>query len=95
MTILNSCYFKKEDGISKESLIELYQLTLKMVQQKVDPGEDFKLLVKMLQDVMNRLQPYERTNNLDISLLQEKAVSYTLPDEDVDKFIISLIHSKN
>ena len=65
-----------------------------MVLQKMDPGEDFKSLVKMLQDIMNRLQPYERTKSLDPSLLQEKAASLTVPDEDVDNFIISLIHSQ-
>ena len=65
-----------------------------MVLQKMDPGEDFKSLVKMLQDIMNRLQPYERTKSLDPSLLQEKAALLTVPDEDVDNFIISLIHSQ-
>merc|ERR1711890_120562 len=90
-SILQSLWksIKEKDGVSKESLLELYQLTLKMVLHKVNPGEDFKPLVKMLQDVMNRLQPYERTKNLDPSLLQEKAAALSVPDEDDDNFIIT------
>ena len=54
--------------------------------------EDFRPLVKILQDVTNRLQPYER--KIEPSLLQEKAASLTVPDEDVDNYIIGLIHSQ-
>ena len=70
-------------------MLEISQLTLKLIH-KVD--EDFRPLVKILQDVTNRLQPYER--KIEPSLLQEKAASLTVPDEDVDNFIIGLIHSQ-
>ena len=76
--------------MSKEGVLEISQLTLKLIH-KVD--EDFRPLVKILQDVTNRLQPYER--KIEPSLLQEKAASLTVSDEDVDKFIIALIHSQN
>lgn len=75
--------------MSKEGILEISQLTLKLIH-KVD--EDFRPLVKILQDVTNRLQPYER--KIEPSLLQEKAASLTVPDEDVDNFIIGLIHSQ-
>ena len=75
--------------MSKEGVLEISQLTLKLIH-KVD--EDFRPLVKILQDVTNRLQPYER--KIEPSLLQEKAESLTVPDEDVDNFIIGLIHSQ-
>jgi hypothetical protein len=75
--------------LSKEGILEISQLTLKLIH-KVD--EDFRPLVKILQDVTNRLQPYER--KIEPSLLQEKAASLTVPDEDVDNFIIGLIHSQ-
>lgn len=75
--------------MSKEGVLEISQLTLKLIH-KVD--EDFRPLVKILQDVTNRLQPYER--KIEPSLLQEKAASLTVPDEDVDNFIIGLIHSQ-
>ena len=70
-------------------MLEISQLSLKLIH-KVD--EDFRPLVKILQDVTNRLQPYER--KIEPSLLQEKAASLTVPDEDVDNFIIGLIHSQ-
>ena len=70
-------------------MLEISQLTLKLIH-KVD--EDFRPLVKILQDVTNRLQPYEK--KIEPSLLQEKAASLTVPDEDVDNFIIGLIHSQ-
>ena len=79
----------KDDVLSKEGVLEISQLTLKLIH-KVD--EDFRPLVKILQDVTNRLQPYER--KIEPSLLQEKAASLTVPDEDVDNFIIGLIHSQ-
>ena len=79
----------KDDVLSKEGILEISQLTLKLIH-KVD--EDFRPLVKILQDVTNRLQPYER--KIEPSLLQEKAASLTVPDEDVDNFIIGLIHSQ-
>jgi hypothetical protein len=75
--------------LSKEGILEISQLTLKLIH-KVD--EDFRPLVKILQDVTNRLQPYER--KIEPSLLQEKAASLTVPDEDVDNYIIGLIHSQ-
>ena len=75
--------------MSKEGVLEISQLSLKLIH-KVD--EDFRPLVKILQDVTNRLQPYER--KIEPSLLQEKAASLTVPDEDVDNFIIGLIHSQ-
>ena len=75
--------------MSKEGVLEISQLTLKLIHI-VD--EDFRPLVKILQDVTNRLQPYER--KIEPSLLQEKAASLTVPDEDVDNFIIGLIHSQ-
>ena len=90
-TITNIWIFfsPKDDVLSKEGVLEISQLTLKLIH-KVD--EDFRPLVKILQDVTNRLQPYER--KIEPSLLQEKAASLTVPDEDVDNFIIGLIHSQ-
>ena len=86
---LNFFFSPKDDALSKEGILEISQLTLKLIH-KVD--EDFRPLVKILQDVTNRLQPYER--KIEPSLLQEKAASLTVPDEDVDNFIIGLIHSQ-
>ena len=87
---MNLFFFSpKDDVLSKEGVLEISQLTLKLIH-KVD--EDFRPLVKILQDVTNRLQPYER--KIEPSLLQEKAASLTVPDEDVDNFIIGLIHSQ-
>lgn len=86
---MNLFFSPKDDVLSKEGVLEISQLTLKLIH-KVD--EDFRPLVKILQDVTNRLQPYER--KIEPSLLQEKAASLTVPDEDVDNFIIGLIHSQ-
>lgn len=86
---MNFFFSPKDDVLSKEGVLEISQLTLKLIH-KVD--EDFRPLVKILQDVTNRLQPYER--KIEPSLLQEKAASLTVPDEDVDNFIIGLIHSQ-
>ena len=78
--------------MGKETLLELKQLSLKLIEKTAD-GEVFKHLVKMLQDITDRLQPYER--KLDVALFQEKAASLTLADEDIDNFIIHLIHAQN
>ena len=86
---MNFFFSPKDDVLSKEGVLEISQLSLKLIH-KVD--EDFRPLVKILQDVTNRLQPYER--KIEPSLLQEKAASLTVPDEDVDNFIIGLIHSQ-